>query len=208
MSANSFDLQGFGHLRGEPNWKFFNVRNFLEIAKSIQIVQWMESPEFFRENVQFLSFWQDGCVLDSLIVGTLLRDSHTKCLIQCVGKKHPSCVCWNQHVSSYCGTPNGSVGAEDTWIWIGVCRFGYKLQVILIIWYHIQSSILGVVNDDGAHIYRDEPHPGEKQRWLLCFSEPKRSLLQWWKLVTARWAVTKTLVICCIHRALSYYSVI
>ena len=67
-----------------------------------------------------------------------------------------------------------------------IYHISYIIFHISYIIYHIQSSILGGGNDDGAHTYKDEPHPGEKQRWLLCFSEPKRS-------VTATWALTKYL---------------
>ena len=133
--------------------------------------------------------------------------------LQRVGRKGPSCVCWNQHGSSYCGTPNGQPRvppeSERLQIWLKVIliisnhvisyhiisyhiisyiiyHISYFIFHISYIIYHIQSSILGGGNDDGAHTYKDEPHPGEKQRWLLCFSEPKRS-------VTATWALTKYL---------------
>ena len=193
-----FDLQGFGHLRGGAQLENFQKGQF---SRNLPTSAVNGESWIFRENAQFLSFWQDGRVLDSFFLLALFWEI----VIQNVDT--PTC---REKTPQW--SPNGQPKGP-TWIWeatdlvksysnhiISYHITSYHIISHHIISYHISYIIsnhpfLGGVNDDGAHIYKDEPYWGEKQRWLLCFSEPKRSLLQWWKLATATWAVTKTLVI-------------
>ena len=97
-----FDLQGFGHLRGGAQLENFQKGQF---SRNLPTSAVNGESWIFRENAQFLSFWQDGRVLDSFFLLALFWEI----VIQNVDT--PTC---REKTPQW--SPNGQPKGP-TWIW-------------------------------------------------------------------------------------------